>query len=38
MIDAFAAGDVKRALAATPDSLADRLVVAGHTGRLAASG
>ncbi len=27
--DAFAAGDVKRALAATPDSIADRLVVAG---------
>jgi 5,10-methylenetetrahydromethanopterin reductase len=27
--DAFAAGDVKRAQAATPDSLADRLVVAG---------
>ena len=29
MIDAFAAGDVKGALAATPDALADRLVVAG---------
>ena len=29
VIDAFAAGDVKRALATTPDSLADRLVVAG---------
>jgi 5,10-methylenetetrahydromethanopterin reductase len=29
IVDAFAAGDVKRALAATPDSLADRLVVAG---------
>jgi 5,10-methylenetetrahydromethanopterin reductase len=28
--DAFAAGDVKRALAATPDGLADRLVVAGN--------
>ncbi len=27
--EAFAAGDVKRALAATPDPLADRLVVAG---------
>ena len=27
--EAFAAGDVKRALGATPDSLADRLVVAG---------
>jgi 5,10-methylenetetrahydromethanopterin reductase len=27
--DAFAAGDVKRALAATPDSIADRLIVAG---------
>ena len=27
--EAFAAGDVKRALAATPDSIADRLVVAG---------
>jgi 5,10-methylenetetrahydromethanopterin reductase len=27
--EAFGAGDVKRALAATPDSLADRLVVAG---------
>lgn len=27
--DAFAAGDIRRALAATPDSLADRLVVAG---------
>jgi 5,10-methylenetetrahydromethanopterin reductase len=27
--EAFAAGDVMRALAATPDSLADRLVVAG---------
>jgi len=29
VIDAFAGGDVGRALAATPDSLADRLVVAG---------
>ncbi len=29
VIDAFAAGDVERALATTPDSLADRLVVAG---------
>jgi 5,10-methylenetetrahydromethanopterin reductase len=27
--EAFAAGDVKRALAATPDAIADRLVVAG---------
>jgi alkanesulfonate monooxygenase SsuD/methylene tetrahydromethanopterin reductase-like flavin-dependent oxidoreductase (luciferase family) len=27
--DAFVAGDIKRALASTPDSLADRLVVAG---------
>jgi 5,10-methylenetetrahydromethanopterin reductase len=27
--DAFAAGDIRRALASTPDSLADRLVVAG---------
>ena len=29
VMEAFAAGDVKRALDATPDSLADRLVVAG---------
>jgi 5,10-methylenetetrahydromethanopterin reductase len=29
VLDAFAAGDVKGALTATPDSLADRLVVAG---------
>ena len=27
--DAFAAGDIRRALASTPDSIADRLVVAG---------
>jgi hypothetical protein len=27
--DAFAAGDIRRALASTPDSVADRLVVAG---------
>ncbi len=27
--EAFAAGDVKRALAATPNSIADRLIVAG---------
>ena len=44
--DAFAIGDVKRALAATPDSVADRLIVAGTpedwaewlTGRYAAAG
>jgi 5,10-methylenetetrahydromethanopterin reductase len=44
--DAFATGDVKRALAATPDSIANRLVVAGNpqdwaewlTGTYAAAG